>query len=172
MIGAGAYPVGGNVESTNQQYYSQALQSPIECIQLLLDEGLGLDQVKNHDYCTRFDIDSLLKMDTAAQYETLGTGVKNSLLAPNEGRRKINLKPLTGGDTIYMQQQNFSLEALSKRDAQDNPFASAAPKAPPAAAAAASDDQGVDPSLDDAAKAQLAAWEFQKAIAKLPAIAA
>jgi phage portal protein BeeE len=43
-------------------------------------------------------------------------------LTPNEGRLKLNLKPVTGGDTVYRQQQDFSLEALNKRDSQPDPF--------------------------------------------------
>lgn len=170
MIGVGAYPTGGNVEATNQQYYSQALQAPIEAIELLLNEGLGLDGVKGHDYCVKFDIDGLLRMDTATQYKTLGEGIGAALLAPNEGRRRINLKPLPGGNSIYMQQQNYSLEALAKRDAQADPFGSAKPLAPAAPALASPADDGA--TLDDAAKAQLAAWEFQKALAALPPLAA
>lgn len=169
MIGVGAYPVGGNIEATNQQYYSQALQNPIEAIELLMTEGLGLDKVKDHYYYVKFDIDGLLRMDTATQYETLANGIKGSLMAPNEGRRKINLKPLAGGDSIYMQQQNYSLEALARRDAKGDPFATTTPPAATAPAAASSDDSQ---TLDDAAKAQLAAWEFKKAIDGLPSLAA
>ncbi|ENB8525780.1 portal protein, partial [Escherichia coli] len=29
-----------------------------------------------------------------------------------------------GGDALYLQQQNYSLEALSRRDAREDPFAS------------------------------------------------
>jgi hypothetical protein len=34
-----------------------------------------------------------------------------------------------GGDSAYLQQQNFSLEALAKRDAQPDPFGTS-PKPP------------------------------------------
>ncbi len=43
-------------------------------------------------------------------------------MTPNEGRKEFDLKPVKGGDTVYLQQQNFSVEALAKRDASDNPF--------------------------------------------------
>jgi hypothetical protein len=33
----------------------------------------------------------------------------------------MDLKPLKGGDTVYMQQQNFSLAALDQRD-RENPL--------------------------------------------------
>mgnify|MGYP004721558517 FL=1 len=33
--------------------------------------------------------------------------------------------PVEGGDTPYLQQQNFALAALAKRDGSDNPFGTA-----------------------------------------------
>ena len=44
----------------------------------------------------------------------------------DEARAKLDRKKVTGGDTIWMQQQNYSLEALMERDAND-PFAKPAP---------------------------------------------
>jgi hypothetical protein len=43
-------------------------------------------------------------------------------MSPDEGRAKIGYGPVPGGKYPYMQQQNFSLEALAKRDAQEDPF--------------------------------------------------
>jgi hypothetical protein len=51
-------------------------------------------------------------------------------LSPNEGRQKLNLPPVKGGDNPFLQQQNYSLEALAKRDAKDDPFATSKPPAP------------------------------------------
>jgi hypothetical protein len=51
-------------------------------------------------------------------------------MSPNEGRAKFDLKPVTGGESPYLQQQNYSLEALAKRDAQADPFAPNTPPAP------------------------------------------
>jgi len=93
-----------------------------------------------------------LRMDSANQYKTYGEGVIKGLLAPNEGRKKLGLKPVSGGNSPMLQQQNFSLEALAKRDAQDDPFA--AGKAPPAKPEQPKDD-GVDepaPATDAAEK--------------------
>lgn len=130
MVGVGAQPPYNNIEALNQQYYSQCLQAIIESIECLLDEGLGLGVDNNKDLGTEFDLDGLLRMDTATQYKTYGDGITSGLLAPNEGRAKINLPKAKGGETPYLQQQNFSLAALAERDA-NNPFPD---KAPPAAA--------------------------------------
>jgi len=119
-------PTYANVEALNLEYYNQALQAPIESIELLLDEGLGL---LPSGYGTEFDLDSLLRMDTATRYATYAQGIGSGWLAPNEVRKKENYEPAKGGDSPMMQQQQYSLEALAVRDA-DKPFAKPAPATP------------------------------------------
>lgn len=123
MIGVGAAPTYNNIEALNQQYYTQCLQSLIESLELCLDEGLGLVYVPGVTYGTEFDLDDLLRMDTATKVKTYGDAVKAALFSPDEARKKFDLRPTPGGDTPYLQQQNFSLAALAKRDARDDPFA-------------------------------------------------
>jgi phage portal protein BeeE len=72
-------------------------------------------------------------------------------MAPDEGRAKLNLPPVPGGKYPYLQQQNYSLEALAKRDASD-PFA-----APPAPVMPEDDDE--ETSEEERA---FAAWKFAK----------
>ena len=122
MIGIGPPPNYNNIEALNQQYYSQCLQDHIESIESKLDEGLGLDESATN-YGTEFCLDDLLRMDTKTQYETFGAGVKNTMLTPNEARKKVGFKKVTGGDAVFIQQQNYSVEAIAKRDAKEDPFA-------------------------------------------------
>lgn len=119
-IGVGQPPSSDNVEAMEQQYYSQCLQTLIESIELLLDEALETGENES----TEFDVTTLLRMDSERRMKTLGEAVKNTLLTPNEARKRENLPPLAGGDALYLQQQNYSLEALSRRDAREDPFAS------------------------------------------------
>ncbi|EOP3535673.1 phage portal protein, partial [Escherichia coli] len=118
-IGVGQPPSSDNVEALEQQYYSQCLQTLIESIELLLDEALETGENES----TEFDVTTLLRMDSERRMKTLGDAVKNTLLTPNEARKRENLPPLAGGDALYLQQQNYSLEALSRRDAREDPFA-------------------------------------------------
>jgi HK97 family phage portal protein len=117
MVGIGTAPTYNNIEALNQQYYSQCLQTHIEAIESLLDEGLGLTASGLPTYGTEFDLDDLLRMDTATKTETTADAVKAGFMSPNEARAKFNLKPTAGGESPYLQIQNYSLEALSKRDA-------------------------------------------------------
>jgi hypothetical protein len=57
------------------------------------------------------------------------------------------LKPVKGGKSPYLQQQNYSLEALAKRDAQDDPFKPATPPAPPPQSAAADQAPPAKPTV-------------------------
>lgn len=118
-IGIGQMPSYNNVQSLNVEYYQQALQKLLEDIEACLDDGLGMDGVT---IGVEFDTDGLMRMDTAALMESFKAAVSAGVMSPNEARAKIDLKPATGGESPYLQQQNFSLAALAKRDAQDDPF--------------------------------------------------
>jgi HK97 family phage portal protein len=134
MIGVSDPPTHTNIEALNQQYYMQTIQKFFESIELLLDEGLGLADVPGHVYGTEFDKDDLYRMDTASMVDTMAKGVIGGIIKPNEARRKLGYGSVPGGDTPYLQQQNYSLAALNKRDSQDNPFAPATPQAQPGSA--------------------------------------
>lgn len=118
MIGAGPEPATGSAQERTLRYYTQCLQSLIEDFESCLDEGLGL--IDKPDLGVEFDVENLLRMDSASQMEVLERG--KNYLSPNEGRKKLNLPPVEGGDSVYRQQQDYSLEALAKRDAQADPF--------------------------------------------------
>jgi HK97 family phage portal protein len=164
MIGVGNPPTYNNIEALNQQYYSQCLQILIESIEALLDEGLGLVDVSTAVYGTEFDLSDLLRMDTSTKSKTWGDLVQRGIASPDEARRQFDLPPVTGGDTPYLQQQNYSLEALSKRDSKDDPFATAKPPAAspdeaPEDDDAAEDEDGPPPTGDnDNASSQRAAF--------------
>lgn len=170
MVGVAAPPSYNNIEALNQQYYSQCLQAIIENIELCLDEGLGLtDATPDKTYGTELDLSGLLRMDTATLYETIAKGIGAGLIAPNEGRKLIDLKPVQGGDTPYLQQQNYSLAALDERD-KANPLAPKPPAPAPQAGQPGAAPQSAAPpvigaSLDAAAAAQFAAWELRSYLA-------
>ena len=115
LIGFGSLPAGMKVSDLNELYYSGCLQSLIEAIEALLSNELGNAKAE-------FDLHSLIRMDAQSQMQVLADGVKASVLTINEARSKQGLPAVAGGDTPYMQQQNYSLAALAKRDAQSNPF--------------------------------------------------
>jgi HK97 family phage portal protein len=158
MVGVAATPAYNNVEALNLQYYSQCLQNPIEKIELLLDEGLRLPKGMG----TEFDLDDLLRMDTASLIKATAESIGGGGMSPNESRRRfLNLPPVVGGETPSLQQQNFSLSALAKRDAQADPFATRTPPALPEAKPSQQPEPETKAlSMDDADKALEAAWRL------------
>jgi HK97 family phage portal protein len=133
-VGLGPIPTYQNAAVLNQIYYSDCLQTLIEDLEGGIDEGLRLPA----NYYIEADLDALLRMDAATLMNVLKEGVGAGIMAPNEGRLRINLPPVEGGEGPYLQQQNYSLAALSKRDARDDPFAG---KTPPASLPAPSQDE-------------------------------
>jgi phage portal protein BeeE len=131
MVGIGDPPSYNNIEQLHQMYYSQCLQKYFEAIELCLDEGLGLTGVPGRSYGTEFDLDNLLRMDTATLVKSEAEAVRGGIKAPNESRKRLGLGKVAGGETPYLQHQDYSLAALAKRDASDDPFGTAAGKAPP-----------------------------------------
>ena len=134
-IGIGQMPTYSNIQSLNVEYYAQCLQVLIEAIELCLDEGLATGETMG----TEFDLDGLLRMDSVTQMDVLEKG--KNILTPDESRKKLDLRPTPGGDVVYRQQQDYSLAALAKRDAQADPFSPAAAPAPAATPEPANDDE-------------------------------
>jgi HK97 family phage portal protein len=128
-INEGQMPTSNNVAALNQQYYSDCLQSYIEDIEICLNEGLELLD----GYSLEFDLDGLMRMDPSTQMDVLVKGVSGTILTPNEARQRLNRRSVEGGDSLWMQQQNYSMTALAKRDKLANPFAAGSPPPPPPA---------------------------------------
>jgi len=161
-VGVGVLPTYNNVQALNVEYYSQALQSHIEEIEEALDHSLGIGW--GIGIGTEFDTENLLRMDSITLVTTIRDAVGAGVMAPNEGRAKFDLKPVAGGDSPFLQQQYYSLEALAKRDAQDDPFKPATPPAPPQPETPAAEDKPAEPApKPPAAKADIAA-QFTRAL--------
>lgn len=128
-IGFESLPAGQKVEDMNRIYYADCLQTLIESIEGLLDEGLGLDMTERK-LGTEFDLDDLLRMDTPSLVTSLKEAVGGTIMSPNEARRRMNLPPVTGGEAPLSQQQNWQLAQLAERKGPEDSAAVAAPPKP------------------------------------------
>lgn len=140
MIGIGSPPPYANIEPLIQQYFAQCLQTLMLSIETKLDEGLGLtEKIEGRQLGTEFDISDLIWMDTKSKTDAAVSAVGGSILTIDDARKRyFGLGPVTGGSTIWMQQQDTSVEALMDRDRRQ---LEAAKEQPPAAP--------VPPSQDD-----------------------
>ena len=116
-------PPSGKISELNEIYYSDCLQHYIEAIENLLNEHLELPL----NVVVEFSIKSLIRMDSTSQMAYLKEGTGSGILSPNEARAELGYRPVEGGDSPVMQQQNYSLSALSKRDAKEDPFSPSSP---------------------------------------------
>jgi HK97 family phage portal protein len=164
-VHVGSQPAYTTPAIANQVYYSDCLQSHIEQFELCMDEGLGIgvgSPKEGKVLGVELDLDGLLRMDMASQLDALSKGVGSGVVAPNEARRKIDLKPVKGGATPYLQQQNYSLAALDERDKNAPPPNSPGDRrATPATAAPATPPP--QPTPESSRRALVAL--FEKAIA-------
>lgn len=161
-VGVAVSPTGTTAAQENQKYYSDCIQILAEEYEACMDDGLSLPTSPTQ-YGVELDVDGLLRMDMGALVETLAAAVGGGIMAPDEARKRINLAPVDGGATPYLQQQNFSLSALSKRDAQADPFATAQPAAEPAV----TQEEPTDEQIQDSAK--MLALLIEKRLANEPA---
>lgn len=109
-IGIGTIPAGLKVDDINQVYYSDALQTHIEAMENLLDEGLQISMPLGIE----LDLEPLLRMDAEKRAAVWTSLTGGGISTPNEGRYQFGLSPLEGGDTVYMQQQDIPLSEARK----------------------------------------------------------
>lgn len=129
-LSGGENPKFSNLGAMNQDYYGQCLQPLVESIELVLSEGLGMSSGTE----VIFDVErGLLRMDPTGRADVNAKKITAGYFAPNEARKEDNLPPVKGGESPYLQQQNYSLAALAERDAND-PFKKPDPAPPPAPA--------------------------------------
>ena len=137
-----------DIEALWMKYHSQCMQSLLTNFETSLDEGLELKS----PYGTEFNIDDLIWMVTSTKTKAAAEAIGSGAMSPDEARHKwFGLGTVKGGDTPYMQQQNYSLAALAERD-NDSPFSKPAP-----AAVAVPGPPALPPADDEAEEKQFIA---------------
>jgi HK97 family phage portal protein len=158
MAGIGPPPPYANVEPLMQQYYSQCLQALIVSLEAHLDFGIGLGPSFQNDFGTEFDITDLIWMDSATKTKAADTSIRSGM-SPNEVRRRYyGLGPVDGGETPYLQEQNWPLPLLAARELPTRPPTSPTPAAasdPTDPGAGMDPPDGMDPQDVQAALALL-----------------
>ncbi|MWW06929.1 phage portal protein, partial [Pseudomonas aeruginosa] len=106
-VGLGSIPAGLGVDAINQLYYDDALQADIQAMECLLSEGLN-----TYPYKVDLDESVLMRMDAGKKADYHKTLIDGSIETINDARMSFNLPPLVGGNTVYMQQQDFPLDQV------------------------------------------------------------
>ncbi len=163
MVGIGTIPSGLGVDGVYQLYYQNALQTHIEHMEALLDDGLKVISGLGIE----LDLEPLLRMDEAKRAEVEAKLVGGKIKTPDEGRLRFNLAPTGGGDTLWGQNQDYPLGMLADRKEWDPNMQPPAP-APAPAPVPEPEPAAAEPSEED--KALIA--EARAIVATQKAIAA
>lgn len=116
-VGIGDMPPYKGGEAGQLHYFQTTVQSLLESLELCLDIGLELPTVQRCE----FDTAELLRLDSATRFENYAKAIGAGWMAPNEARIREGLPPVEGGDSPLIQQQNYSLAALARRDQRQAP---------------------------------------------------
>lgn len=92
-------------------YYSDCLQGYLEAIENLLDDAFGVPDGAGFE----FDTTGLMRMDETARHAANAQAVGAGYMKPNEARASVNLPPVEGGDTPYLQAQWVPLSMIKDR---------------------------------------------------------
>lgn len=160
-VGVATAPTGTTAAQENQKYYSDCIQVLAEEYEACMDDGLSLPV----QYGVELDVDGLLRMDLGSLVTTLAAAVGGGIMTPNAAMRKLNQPPVEGGDTVYLQQQNYSLAALARRDASADPFGAAQPVA--STPVAEDPEEPTDEDIQD--QARMLALLIEKRLTNEPA---
>lgn len=115
---------GDAVSITNEQmqhYYKQCIQKLVEDFEECFDNAFNLNNKEKDNKGIELDPAPLLRLDSKTRFEMHNIALSGSWKTINEVRKEEDLEPIEGGDTVWMQQQNYTLKALVDRD-KTNPL--------------------------------------------------
>ncbi len=106
--------------------YANAEQKGIEKVKALLPRFIvwetAFDEILPYNLTTKFNLNGLMRADSATQMNTICTGINNGLYTINEGRALLDYPPIEGGDAIRVP---LNYGKLNPDGTIDNPNASA-----------------------------------------------
>lgn len=125
-IGIEPPPSGWKAYDVNTEYYGDALQTHIEHMESLLNDGLKVAAPLS----VELNLDPLLRMDEIAKANVEVQLVGGKIKQPDEARLRFNLAPTPGGDTLWGQNQDYPLGMLENRSEWDPNMLGNQPAAP------------------------------------------
>ena len=157
-VGASEPNYSGNIAVQDTEYYKNTIQHHATEIESLLNKGLELPR----GFVTKFDVDDLLRMDLQSLITMLAAAMKDGIMASNEARKILNMKPKKGGEDPMAQQQMFTLAALAERS--NAPPLPAAPSASGAGTSAAPTSPGAIAEATAAKQFEIALDEIRRGL--------
>jgi hypothetical protein len=116
-------------------FYADALHPLMANFEASYEEGVGLLQpINGTQYGVEFDVNDLIWMDHETRAKVAGEAIQRGALSPNEARKDyFGKEPVEGGETPYLQEQNWPLRLLAERELPTRQPTPPAPVTPPTA---------------------------------------
>lgn len=108
---------GSGIQQIIQGFYKFGVRPYLERYEASIKNTL-VPVADRREIDPEFDFRALLRGDDATITEMLTKAVQGGIKTPNEARAEIGKGPLTGGDTLFMQQQMVPIERLGNEPAQ------------------------------------------------------
>lgn len=100
-----------NTEQQDLHFVKHTLNQWITAIEQELN--LKLFGASSRRYC-EFNLDGLLRGDFVSRMNGYAQGIQNSVMTPNEVRKRENMEPKEGGDGLMVQQNMFTLTEMQE----------------------------------------------------------
>lgn len=100
---------GTGLEQQNIGFLTYALSPYLKRIEQAARRSL-IAPLERDKIFVEFNVDALLRADSAARWSTYGTAVDKGIMTRNEVRAKENLPPMPGGDVLTVQSQNVPID--------------------------------------------------------------
>lgn len=111
--GEGQTMWGSGVESIIRAWYMLGLRQLIQRVQAAIEKRV-LTATQRTTYRVRFNVDGLLAGDSKTMSDVLSRYTQNGLMTRNEGRARLNLPPIAGGDQATAQVNLVPLHSLGQ----------------------------------------------------------
>lgn len=95
-----------SAEEDNIAFVADVIRPHCVRLEMEFDTKLFTEEELDQGYCARFDLEDLMRGNTAALYNGIAVGRQWGLLSQNDGRKKLNLPPIKDGD-VYLQPLNM-----------------------------------------------------------------
>jgi HK97 family phage portal protein len=107
---SGTSVLGSGIHQVVQGFYKLTLRPYLERYEASIKRKfIPAEEFDSTD--VEFDFRALLRGDDEARFKTYGEGVRGGIITPNEARSQEGLRPMDGGDKLYMQQQMMPIDA-------------------------------------------------------------
>ncbi|AKG94515.1 portal-like protein [Paracoccus phage Shpa] len=105
-----------SVEQQQIMFVQFTLRRRLARIEQAMNKQLLSPEDRAAGYIVQFNIEGLLRGDSAARASFYGSGLQSGWLTINEVRRRENLPAVAGGDTPRMQMQNVPITQAGEAD--------------------------------------------------------